>query len=66
MGEHLGLSVGEDQGQFVREPLAIMQNLCAVLFLFFPMISELHGAPVSDVAIFSLTEHTVEHSCRAQ
>jgi len=41
MGKNLCLAIGKHQRQFVREALAVVQNFCAVLFLFFPMIGEL-------------------------
>ena len=41
MREDSCLAVGEDQGQFVREPLAVVQDLRAIFVLFFPMIGEL-------------------------
>ena len=37
VGKNLGLAVREDQCQFAREPLAVVEDFCAVLFLFFPM-----------------------------
>ena len=61
MGENLCLSIRENQSQFVREPLAIVQDLRAVFFLFFPVIGEFYRAPVRDVAIFSFAEYPVEH-----
>lgn len=66
MGENLGLAIGEDERQFVREPLPIMQNLRAVFFLFFPMIGELYRTPVRNVAVFTFAEYSVEHACCAQ
>src|SRR5262249_25855670 len=36
VGKNLGLAVREDQCQFVREPLAVVEDFCAVLFLFLP------------------------------
>jgi hypothetical protein len=44
MSQNPGLAIGKDQRQFVREPLPVMQGLCAVFFLF-PMIGELYRAP---------------------
>src|SRR6266568_9200554 len=38
-----------------------MQNLGSIFFVFFPMVGELHRAPVRDVAIFSFAEYAVEH-----
>jgi len=66
VSEYLGLSVGKDQCQFVREPLSVMQNPGTVFFLFFPMVCELDRPPVGDVTIFSLAEYPVEHSRCAQ
>jgi hypothetical protein len=60
------LSASEDQRQFVRKPLPVVQDFRAVFFLFFPVVGEFHGTPVRDVAIFSLAENPVEHSRRAE
>src|ERR1051326_7335787 len=66
MSQNLRSSVGKDERQFVREPLAVVQDFCAVLFLFFPVIGELYRAPMSDVAIFSVSEYSVQHPRRAE
>jgi hypothetical protein len=66
MGKNLCLAIGKDQRQFVREPLAVVQDFCAVFFLFFPMIGELHRTPMGDVTIFSFTEYPVQHPCRTE
>ena len=66
MGKYLCLAIGKDQCQFVREPLAVVQDFGAVFFLFFPMIGELHRPPMGDVAVFTLAEYSIEHSCGAQ
>lgn len=60
--QNLGLTSGEDQRQFMREFLAIMKDFCPILFLFFPVVRELHGSPVGDVAVVSFAEDSVEHS----
>ncbi len=44
----------------------IVQDLGAVLFLFFPMIGELHRSPVGNVAVFTFAEYAIEHSCSAE
>ena len=62
MGKNLCLAIGKDKREFVREPLAVVQNLRAIFFLFFPMVGELHGPPVGDMAILSVAEYSVEHS----
>src|SRR5260370_4106592 len=66
MRENLCLPVGKDQGQFVRKPLAVMQDSGAIFFVFFPMICELHRAPVGNVAVLAFAEHSIEHSRRAE
>lgn len=66
MGKYLGLAIGKDQCQFVRKSFPVMQYLCAILFLFFPMISELDRSPVRNVAIISFAEYPVEHACGAE
>ena len=66
MGQNLCLAIGKDQCQFVREPLPIMQDSCAVFFPFLPVISELHGTPVSNVAVFTFAEYPIEHPRRAE
>ena len=66
MGEDLRFAIGKDQRQFVRKPFPVMQNVCAIRFLFFPMIGELHRAPMRDMAIFSFAEDSVEHSRRTE
>ena len=66
MGKNLGLAIGKNQRQFMGEPLAIMQDLGAVVFLFFPMIGELHRAPMGNMAVFSFAEYPVQHSCRTE
>ena len=66
VGEDLGPAIRKDQRQFVGKPLPVVQDFRAVFFLFFPMIGELHGSPVGDVAIFSFAENPVEHSRRAE
>lgn len=62
MGENLCLSTSEDEGQLVREPFSVMQDSPAILFLFFPMIRELHRSLMSDVSALSFSEHSVQHS----
>ena len=42
MGKNLCLAIGKHQRQFVRKPLAVVQDFGAALFLFFPVIGELH------------------------
>ena len=64
--ENLGLAIGKDQRQFVREPLAVVQDFGAILFVFFPVIGELHRPPVRNMAAFSFAEHSIEHSRGAQ
>ncbi len=44
------------------EPFPVMENPGSVVFLFFPVVSELHRTPVGDVTIFSLAEYSIEHS----
>src|SRR5580700_2817371 len=39
-----------------------MENLRPIFLFLFPMVGELHRAPVRDVAIFSFAEYAVEHS----
>src|SRR5260370_35481154 len=65
MGENLCLAVGKDQGQFVRKLLAVMKDSGAIFLLFFPMICELHRAPVGDVAVLAFAAHSIEHYRRA-
>ena len=62
MSENLGLSIGKDKSQLVREPLPVMQVLSAVFFLFFPMVCEFHRAPVRNMTSFSFPEYSIEHS----
>ena len=62
MGENLGLAIGEDQRQFVREPFPVMQDFRPIFLLFFPMVREFDRSPVCDVTIFSFAEDSVEHS----
>lgn len=66
MGKNLCSAIGKHQRQFVREPISIMEDLCAILFLFFPVIGELHRAPMGNVAVFTFAEYPVEHTGRAQ
>ena len=66
MGKNLGLAIGKNQRQFVREPLAVVQDFCAVFVLLFPMIGELHRAPMGNVAVFAFAKYSVEHPCGAQ
>ncbi len=42
MRKNLCLAIGKDKREFVREPLAVVQNLRAIFFLFFPVIGELY------------------------
>lgn len=66
MGKNLRLAIGKDERQFVRKALPIVQDPSAILFLFFPMIGELDRSPVSNVAVFTIAEHAIEHSCSAE
>ncbi len=66
MSQNLCSSIGVDQGQFVRKPLAVMQDPGAIFFLFFPMVRELQRTPMSDVAIFAFTKDPIKHSRSAE
>src|SRR3954463_8175737 len=66
MGEDFRSAIGKDEGEFVGKPLAIMQNLGSVFFLFFPVIDEFDRAPVRDMTIFAFSEHSIQHSRCAQ
>src|SRR5260370_36669934 len=46
----------------MREPFTVVQDFGSVFFLFFPMVSKFHRAPVRDVTSFSFAEYSVEHS----
>ena len=62
MGKDLGVAVGEGQREFVGKPFPIMQDLGSILFLLFPMVGELDGAPMRDVTIFTVAENSVASS----
>jgi len=62
VGENLSLSIGKDQRQLVRKPLAVVQDLGSTFLRFLPMVGELQRAPMRDVAILSFAEYAVEHS----
>jgi len=57
MGKNLCLAIGKHQRQFVRKPLAVVQDFGSVFFRFFPMIGELHRTPMGDVTLFSFAEY---------
>src|SRR6185312_430388 len=65
VGQNLRSAIGEDQGQFVGEPLAIMNYLGIAVFLF-PVIDELYGTPECDMPLFVLSEDAVEQTSSAQ
>ena len=66
MGEDLGPAIREDQRQFVRKPLPVVQDFRAVLFLLFPVVGEFHGTPMRNMAVFPFAEDPVEHSRRTE
>jgi hypothetical protein len=62
VGQNLGLSIGKDKGQLMRESFPVMQNFGSIFFLFFPMVREFHRPPVGDVTSFSFAEYSIKHS----
>ena len=62
MSENLGLPIGKNKGQLMREPFPVMQDLDSVLFLFFPMVGELHRTPVGNMPGLAFAKYAVEHS----
>src|SRR3954453_20253022 len=62
MREYLRSAIGKYESQLVREPFTVVQDFCSVFFLFFPVIDELDGAPMSDVTIFAFAENAVKHA----
>src|SRR5580693_7864322 len=64
--ENLGLSIGKNKGQLVREPFPVMQDFGSIFFLFFPMIGEFYRAPEGDVTGLAFAEYSIEHSGRAE
>src|SRR5262249_55631456 len=50
----------------MREALPIMNKNSAVRLLLFPMIGKFDGTPVRDVAVFTFSKDSIEHSCRAE
>ena len=66
MSENLGLSVGKNKRQLMREPFPVMQDFGSVFFLFFPMVGEFHRPPMGNMPGLAISKHAVEHSGSAE
>ena len=66
MGENLGLTIGKDKCQLVRQPFPVVQDSGSVLFLFFPVVCKFHGTPVGNVMGVSFAEYPIQHSGGAE
>jgi len=46
----------------MRESFPVMQDFGSVFFLFFPMVSEFHRAPVGNMPGLAFAKYSIEHS----
>ena len=64
MRQNSRLAIDEDQSQFMREALAIVEN-SGLAFFFLPMIDKLDRAPVGDMELIAFAKDSVEQACGA-